>query len=83
MGNLHTITQNSTVSSRFGYGIGRGVSLDFSSFENFEISTEIAQTTIATPFYTGYNWPAIHFGLHYYFGNQKYEKISNMTSSIF
>ena len=42
MGNLHTITQNSTVSSGFGYGIGRGVSLDFSSFENFEISTEIA-----------------------------------------
>jgi hypothetical protein len=77
MGSLHTITvpnylgQNTTVSSSFGYGIGGGVSWKFSSFENFEISNEIAWTTIATPFYSGYNWSAIHFGfgLHYYFGN--------------
>ena len=77
MGSLHTITvpnylgQNTTVSSSFGYGIGGGVSWRFSSFENFEISNEIAWTTIATPFYSGYNWSSIHFGfgLHYYFGN--------------
>ena len=77
MGSLHTITvphlnrQNSTVSSSFGYGIGGGVSWRFSSFENFEISNEIAWTAIASPFYTGYNWSYLHFGfgLHYYFGN--------------
>jgi len=77
MGSLHTITvpnylgQNTKVSSSFGYGIGAGVSWKFSSFENFEISNEIAWTAITTPFYSGYNWSAIHFGfgLHYYFGN--------------
>ena len=75
MGGLHTITvpkyliQSSTVSSSFGYGIGGGVSWNFSSFENFEISHEIAWTAIASPFYLGYNWSALHFslGLHYYF----------------
>ena len=75
MGSLHTITvpnylgQKTTVSSSFGYGIGGGVSWRFSSFENFEISNEIAWTTIVTPFYTGYNWSSMHFGfgLHYYF----------------
>jgi hypothetical protein len=81
MGSLHTITVpqslsasfvlNSTVSSSFGYGIGGGVSWGFSSFENFEISNELAWTAIASPFYTGYNWSYLHFGfgLHYYFGN--------------
>ena len=77
MGSLHTMSasnifgQNSTVSSSFGFGIGGGVSWKFSSFEDFEISNEIALTTIATPFYSGYTWSAIHFGfgLHYYFGN--------------
>jgi len=77
MGSLHTITvpnnylgQNS-VSSSFGYGIGGGVSWSFSSFENFEISNEIAWTAISSPFYTGYTWSYLHvgFGLHYYFGN--------------
>ena len=77
MGSLHTITvpkylgHSFTLSSSFGYGIGGGVSWSFSSFENFEISNEIALTAIASPFYTGYNWSYIHFGfgLHYYFGN--------------
>ena len=79
MGSLHTITvpnylgQNTAVSSSFGYGIGGGVSWRFSSFENFEISNEIAWTTIATPFYSGYNWSSIHFGFgaHYYFENEE------------
>jgi len=77
MGSLHTITvpnhlgEGSTLGSSFGYGIGGGVSWRFSSFEDFEISNEIAWTAIATPFYVGYNWSYIHFGfgLHYYFGN--------------
>ena len=76
MGSLHTIAvpnylTNSQVSSTFGYGIGGGVSWKFDTFDAFEISNEIAYTNIVTPFYTGYNWSAIHFGfgLHYYFGN--------------
>ena len=77
MASLHTIVvpkylgQNSTISSSLGYGIGGGVSWSFSSLDNFEISNELAWTTIASPFYTGYNWSYLHFGfgLHYYFGN--------------
>ena len=77
MAGLHTITVPSYIglvsnrSSSFGFGIGGGVNWRFSSYENFEISNEIAWTTISTPFYTGYNWSAIHFGfgLHYYLGN--------------
>ena len=77
MGSLHSMSasnifvQNSTVSSSFGFGIGGGVSWKFSSFDDFEISNEIALTTIATPFYSGYTWSVIHFGfgLHYHFGN--------------
>lgn len=76
MAGLHTINLpnyigNSKTSSSLGFGIGGGVNWRFSSYENFEISNEIAWTTIATPFYAGYNWSAIHFGfgLHYYLGN--------------
>ncbi len=76
MGGLHTVTvsnyqgQNSVTSSSFGYGIGGGIAWKFSSFENFEISNEIACTNVATAL-TGYNWSYIHygFGLHYYIGN--------------
>ena len=78
MGSLHTIivpnySGKNYRSSSFGYGIGGGVSWSFSSFENFEISNEIAWTGIASNFYTGYNWSFLHFGfgLHYYFGNLK------------
>ena len=72
IGSLHTITlryENShTISSSLGYGIGGGVSWKFSSFDNFEISNEIAFNVV--DFY-GYNWSYLHFGFgfHYYFGN--------------
>jgi len=79
MASLHTISHKPSfpaqarILSSFGYGIGAGISWRFSSFENFEINNEIALTTIATPFYSGYNWSSIHFGfgLHYYLGNWK------------
>ncbi len=50
----------------FGYGLGAGVEINASSFEDLKLSTEILYSITDV---TGYNWSYLQLGigLHYYF----------------